>query len=69
MDLKGIGLLLAERRKELNLRQEDLAQMSGVTIKTIYNIEEGKGNPSANTLIKLCGVLGFEININIKMIS
>jgi y4mF family transcriptional regulator len=66
MELKEIGKQIQERRKQINLRQEDLAEMSGVTARTIYNIEEGKANPSYKTLHQLCEVLGFEIGINIK---
>ncbi len=69
MDLIGIGKQLEKRRKDINLRQEDLAEMSGVTVRTIYNIEEGKGNPSLKTLSKLCEILGLEMSINIKQIN
>ena len=51
------------------MRQEDVAEMSGVTARTIYSIEEGTGNPSYNTLNKLCGTLGFELQIEIKKVS
>ena len=69
MDLIGIGKQLEKRRKEINLRQEDLAEMSCVTVRTIYNIEEGKGNPSLKTMSKLCEILGLEMSINIKQIN
>ena len=63
-----LGVNLEKRRKQLNLRQEDLAEMSGLTARTIYNIEEGKGNPSFNTLRKLCEILGLEMKIQIREI-
>ena len=69
MDLIGTGKQLEKRRKEINLRQEDLAEMSSITVRTIYNIEEGKGNPSFKTLSKLCGILGLEMIIKIKQIN
>ena len=69
MDSIGIGKQLEKRRKEINLRQEDLAEMSCVTVRTIYNIEEGKGNPSLKTMSKLCEILGLEMSINIKQIN
>jgi transcriptional regulator with XRE-family HTH domain len=69
MDLIGIGKQLEKRRKELNLRQEDVAEMSGITARTIYNIEEGKSNPSYKTLSKLCEILGLGISINIKQLN
>ena len=68
MDLKTIGKKIEERRKLLHLRQEDLAEMSKVTSKTIYNIEDGKGNPSFKTLSKIGEILGLEIKIEIKKV-
>jgi transcriptional regulator with XRE-family HTH domain len=66
MDLKNIGKIIRERRAFLDVKQSDLAEISGVAIKTIYAIESGKANPSAETLIKLLRVLGMEINIQIR---
>ena len=66
MDLKEIGKIIRERREFLDVKQADLAEISGVAIKTIYAIESGKANPSAETLIKLLKVLGMEMNIQIR---
>ncbi|WP_162923513.1 helix-turn-helix transcriptional regulator [Arachidicoccus soli] len=41
---------MSRRREFLSLKQEDLAEMAQVTIKTIYMIESGKGNPGFGTL-------------------
>lgn len=54
------------RREFLRLRQEDLAEMSGVTARTISQIESGKGNPSFATLQKLAMVMGMEITLQVK---
>lgn len=69
MEAKEIGELIKKRREFLNLRQEDLAELSNVTIKTIHLIELGKGNPSFLTLSKLSEVLGLELLLQIKMIK
>ena len=69
MDLSALGELMMGRRKQLDLRQEDIAEMSGITTRTIYNIEEGKGNPSFKTLSKLCAILGLEITVAIKVVN
>lgn len=66
MDLKEIGKIIRERREFLDVKQADLAEISGVAIKTIYAIESGRANPSAETLIKLLKVIGMEINIQIR---
>ena len=69
MDLKQIGSQIAQRRKQFKLRQEDLAEMSDVTVRSIYKLEEGKENPTFLTMYKICEVLGLEININIKILN
>ena len=67
MDLKKIGNLVIQRREFLHLRQEDLAELSGITIKTIHLVEQGKGNPSFETLTKLLTVLGLELEVKVKV--
>jgi len=66
MNTDTIAKFIKERRDSLRLRQEDLAEMSGVAIKTIHLIEQGQGNPSVKTLEKIADVLGLEITIHIK---
>lgn len=61
-----IGNALKFRREFLNLRQEDLAEMSGITSRTIHLIESGTGNPSVATLEKLATVLGMELLLQVK---
>jgi DNA-binding XRE family transcriptional regulator len=50
----------------LQLKQEDLAELSGITEKTIYLLENGKGNPSFSTMQKMLTVLGMEMNVEVK---
>lgn len=64
-----IGHIIQKRRESLSLKQEDLSEMTGVTSKTIYLIENGKGNPSIGTLQKLMEILGLEIVVDIKKLS
>ncbi len=69
MELAEIGQLVAKRRVDLILKQEDLSELAGVTIKTIYQLESGKGNPSFSTLEKILRVLGLDIVVTIKKIN
>lgn len=66
MLLTEVGKSIKFRREFLNLRQEDLAEMSGITTKTIHLIETGTGNPSIETLEKLINVLGMELSIQVR---
>ena len=61
-----IGKIVQERRNELGLKQQDLAEMADVTIKSVYTIENNKGNPTINVLSKVFNVLVLEITVKIK---
>ena len=61
-----IGNVIKQRRAVLNITQEDLSGMSGVGLRTIIKIENGKGNPSLEVLCKIAEVLGMEITFQIK---
>jgi transcriptional regulator with XRE-family HTH domain len=63
---ENIGTIVQRRRIELALNQQDLAEMSDVTIKTLYAIESNKGNPTIEVLRRVLDVLGLEIKIQIK---
>jgi len=54
------------RRSLLGITQQDLADISGVGLRTIKEIETNKGNPSVGTLSKILEVLGMELNLKIK---
>jgi transcriptional regulator with XRE-family HTH domain len=52
----------------LSVTQEHLAELSGVGLRTIKEIESGKGNPTFVTLSKLASVLGMEIKLEVKKV-
>lgn len=60
---------IKERRKILDITQETLADISGVGLRTLKQFESGKGNPTIETLQKLCDALGMEIKLEIKTIQ
>jgi y4mF family transcriptional regulator len=66
MHLEEIISILKERRLALSVTQEHLAELSGVGLRTIKEIESGKGNPTFDTLSKLADVLGMEIKLEVK---
>lgn len=61
-----IGNKIKERRGVLNITQEYLADLSGVGLRTIVQIENNKGNPSLTTLSKIAEILGMEVTLQIK---
>lgn len=52
---------LRHLRNRFNLRQEDLAEMVGVSRQTIISIENGRYNPSLQLAYKLSQVFGLAI--------
>jgi len=53
--------VIKNRRKTLGISQQDLSEMSGVSLPTVKDIERGLANPSLSTISKLLDVLGMEI--------
>ncbi len=61
--------IIKERRDTLQVTQEDLAQLSGVGLRTLKQFESGKGNPTLQTLQKIADVLGLEVSFKLKDMS
>lgn len=49
-------------RIELDMKQEDLAKIVGVTRQTIGMIESGNYNPTLNLCISICKALNKTLN-------
>ena len=54
-----------QRREELQVTQETLADISGVGLRTLKQFESGKGNPTLETISKLAEALGMEVRLQI----
>jgi transcriptional regulator with XRE-family HTH domain len=59
-----IGWGVRIRRKFLRLRQRDLAELAGVTLRSLTDLEKGRGNPTLKQLAKIAEVLGMEITLS-----
>ena len=62
--MENLGKQISERRKKLGLSQEDLAEISGVSPRTINSVELGNANPSINVLNKMVKPLGFVVTLS-----
>jgi len=60
MSPQEIGQLLRDRRRMLRLRQRDLAELAGVTLRGLTNLENGSANPTLKQLAKIADALGLE---------
>ena len=62
MDKEKIGRLIADCRKNINITQERLSEMLGVTAKSVSKWENGACLPDASLYEPLCNILGITIN-------
>ena len=59
---------MKSRRKTLGISQQDLAEITEVSLATVKDIERGDGNPSLRTVQKILDVLGMEINYQVRKV-
>lgn len=58
--------VMKSRRRTLAISQRDLAEMAGIGLATIKDIERGKGNPSLSTISRILDVLGMEVIFKVR---
>lgn len=54
---KEIGRRIAMRRKSMNIKQQDLAELLEISNNHLSSIERGKAGPSLDVLIDICNIL------------
>lgn len=62
LDFKAIGLKIKERRKELGITQERIANILDVNPSHISNVECGRANPSLTALVKIANILECSVD-------
>ena len=60
---------IKERREMLKITQENLADLSGVGLRTIKLLEAGKANPTYRTIQEIADVLGLELVLQVKKLN
>jgi len=66
MHQKNLIQRLKTRREQLGVTQEQLAELAAVALRTVKELDSGKGNPTVSTLIKLADVLGMELKLEVR---
>lgn len=66
MHFESLISTIKERRENLKVKQEDLAMLSGVGLRTLKQFESGKGNPTLQTIQKIADALGLEVCLKVK---
>lgn len=54
---------LVKSRKEQNISQRTLADMTGLKQSTIARIESNRVNPNMTSILKICEALKLDINL------
>lgn len=62
MDIVKIGKYIASKRKELGMTQRQLAEMLGMSDKSVSKWERGVCLPDVSVYSGLCNILGISIN-------
>jgi y4mF family transcriptional regulator len=61
-----IGKSIKDRRKFLKITQKELSDIVDVGLRSLVDIENGKGNPTVEQLNKILDVIGLKIILTIK---
>jgi len=64
--MKSYGKSIRNRRRLLRITQADLAELAGVSLRTIIKIERNQGNPTVAVLLKVAVVLGLKLALTVK---
>ena len=60
--LQRLSQMIRDKRKELSISQEKLAEMVGVTTSFVGQVERGESQPSVDTLFAFVRCLNLDVN-------
>lgn len=63
-DIVMIGRIIRNERKELGLRQDELAAASGVGLRFLVELERGKPTVQMGKVLDVMGALGCKLQIS-----
>ncbi|MBT3377894.1 MAG: helix-turn-helix transcriptional regulator [Lentisphaerae bacterium] len=66
MNTRELGTTVTERRKCLGLDQRSLAEIAGVSVHALSDIESGKANPTLRIVSAVADSLGMEIRLEVR---
>ncbi|GED14035.1 helix-turn-helix domain-containing protein [Aneurinibacillus migulanus] len=64
---EALGLVISQGRKNKNLTQQQLSNLTGLSRSYIADIEKGRYMPSVTTLVVLATYLQLDLNFLTKM--
>lgn len=66
MNSEELGTLIRSRRNDLGVDQRALADLAGVSVHTLSNLESGKGNPTLDVMKRILETLGMELVARVR---
>lgn len=62
----ALGADVRARRKVLGLRQEELAELAGVSVRFVRSLEHGKSTVRIDKLVAVLQALGLELRAHLR---
>ena len=66
MNSKELGNRVRARRQALGIDQRTLAELAGVSVHAVSNLEGGSGNPTLALITQVGAALGLELTLQIR---
>nr|VDG61907.1 DNA-binding transcriptional repressor PuuR [Streptococcus thermophilus] len=63
MTAEEIGQRVVNARRQARLTQVQLAELAGLSDRTVREIEHGSGSPALGSVLEVLDVLGLEIEV------
>lgn len=63
MDASEVGRSIRDARKRLGVTQEELAELIGVSTRTLGQVERGTGTPSFATVLTAAAAVGLNLEV------
>lgn len=61
-----LGAKVQERRRVLQLRQEELAELADVSIRFVRTLEHGKSSVRLDKVLDVLDVLGLDLDVRVR---
>jgi len=69
LNVEIIAEKVKARRRLLGIDQKSVAELSGISVHTLSDIESAKGNPSLKMLCKVLEAIGLEMRLELKRLG
>jgi y4mF family transcriptional regulator len=68
-DSTSLAAAIRSRRRELSLTQEQLADLAGISLRSVTLLESGVSSLTFQNLLATLSVLGLSLNLEVRSIG